>query len=319
MRAISILVVMFAALWFAPQSSGMELSLPSLMDARYGAGNWSQRTAPGNGTDIGPALEDGFTTLRANGGRGIIKIPSGSWQLTFPPNPNLVSGNYIIGEGSMASKVYFNSNSGAAFYWNSAGGYSGGGMKGVAILLEPNLGDTNAYAILVQGDATYQPDQMSFEDLYISATQNSCGAPSTPSYWYNPVQFYGNARTSPQGIRGATLKNIQVFCGRNLGVYMSNVVQYSIENLGVYVGKPGTSGMDAMFSGGGSASTNTIHLTVSALNVGGTLWLNEISSVALQGNVGVLNTNSTATYVSGWLRAGGTVGVVGANSNLTVR
>jgi hypothetical protein len=321
----SIFLMLFATVLFAPRSYGLELNLRDLMDAYYGSGNWSERTynTPGSGTDIKAAIEAGLTTINSSPGQfGVIKVPAGNWQLDSGINPDKLSGNYIIGEGSVASTIYFDNDTGAAFHWRHR---AGGGMKGIRILLEPGKGDSTAYAILAQGTTLsgpvyVQPDQMVFEDIWINTTKDSCGTGGDTSYWYIPVQFDGSGRTSPQGVRGATLKNFQISCARQAGIYLTNVVQYSIENLGTYAPKPSSGGADAIFSGGGTASTNSIHLTASALNINGTLYLTNISNVALQGYVYGFSTASTATYVSGWLNsATSPSGVVGTGSDLTIR
>jgi len=312
MNRLKALVVLIAALMLALPAMAEELNLVDLMDTYYGSGNWTYRTGVGTGSDIGPALSAGLTQLRSSQGRGIIKVPAGHWLYTTAVSPSLLSGNYIVGEGSQASVIVYNANYGGAFYWSGYQGYSGGGMRGIAILLEKQLGDTNAYALLVQGDATYQSDQMAFEDIYISSIEGN-------SYWWAGLQVYGNARTSPQGIRVITIKNMQIFACHYFGAYFSNLVQASIENLGVYSGKPQTTGMDVWLTGGGSASTNSIYVSIDALNVGGAVHLDNISNVALHGNVGSLITGSSATYVSGWLHAPSVTGSVGSNSNLTIQ
>jgi hypothetical protein len=194
-----------------------ELDLRNLMDAHYGVGKWTQRTGIGIGTDIGPALTDGLTTLRANFKRGIIKIPPGSWLMTTAPDKSLVSGNYFIGAGSLASEIIYNNNAGAAFYFSGDSGHDGGGIKGVSLLLESGLGNTNAYGILLKGDATYQPDQMMFEDIYMSSVGAS-------SFWFDCFHADGSARIHPQGIRIANLTMCEFFNSHNIPLYLSNVV-----------------------------------------------------------------------------------------------
>jgi hypothetical protein len=164
-----------------------------------------------------------------------------------PISPALQSGNRLIGEGSQASQIVFASPIGAACNMNGAGGFTGGGWSSLGLMLENGLGDSSAYAILLMGDATFQPDQTQWSDLYISAIGSS--------YWYTGFQAYGNARTAPQGIRVGSIHAVEVFKCRNVGGYFSNIVQWDIENLGFYVGKDG--GNDCYITGGGTQPTNS--------------------------------------------------------------
>lgn len=219
-----------------------ELDLRDLMDAYYGIGSWTQRTGIGIGTDIGPAISDGCIALRSQFGRGKIVIPPGDWLMVNPPSQNVLSGHLIEGIGSQASKVIYNNNSGVAFQFSGDSGYTGGGVKGLGILLESGLGNTNAYAIAMQGNATYQQDQTSFDDLYISAVGGS-------SYWWEAFHADGSARSSPQGCRVSDIRNMQVFNCRNIGIYLANAVQWTLDNVGAYTGA-GPYGNSLMLRGG---------------------------------------------------------------------
>lgn len=253
-------------------SQQSELWLSDLMDQQYGAGQWTQRTGVGQGTDIGPALQLGLQALRVQGsGRGKIKIDSGGWLMTIPPGPALLSGNYLEGEGSQASVIFYNQPSSAAFWFSGAGGYTGGGLRGLGVVLERGMGASNAYGILLQGDAVFQPDQTEFEDIYLTAQNND--------YWFTGFEAYGNARVSPQGIRIAKLENVQVFNCRNAGFYLSNVVGWTLNGIGAFVGAGG--GNNIYVTGGGSGPTNSVH--VQGENVIGTLVVNNCSDVVLNG------------------------------------
>lgn len=227
--------------------------LVSCMNAYYGVGAWTYRTGVNQGSDIGPALTAGLQAIRNGpGARGTIQINSGQWLYRTPVSPSLLSGNYLIGEGSQASTLFFANGTGVAFYFNGAGGLTGGGLKGLGVQLEDGLGDSTAYAILLMGDASFQPDQMQFDDLYISAL----GA----SYWFTGFEAYGDARTAPQGIRVGSMHMVEIFKCRNVGCYLSNVVDWDITNLGLFVGKGG--GMDFYITGGGTPPTNSTIVNV---------------------------------------------------------
>ena len=248
-----------------------EFLLSDLMDQQYGTGQWTKRTGTGQGSDIGPALQLGLTQLRATVGRGKIKIDSGGWLMTTPPGPELLSGNYLEGEGSQASIIFYNNATGAAFWFSGAGGYTGGGLRGLGVILERGMGSSNALAVLMQGDATFQPDQSEFEDLYITAQNNDS--------WFTGFEAYGNLRTSPQGIRVAKMENVQVFNCRNAGIYLSNVVEWTLNGIGAFVGAGG--GNNIYVTGGGSSATNSVH--VQGQNVIGNLIVNNCSDVVLNG------------------------------------
>jgi hypothetical protein len=207
---------------------GQTVHLTDYMNSHYGIGAWAQRTAVGNGTDIGPALVDALTYIRSQSGRGEVVIDAGNWEETTAPKAAQLSGIYIKGLGSQASLIFYNANSGSPLSWSGANGYTGGGTSGRGILLEAGYGNSSATAITLQGDATYQPDQTEFNDLYITALGNS--------YWYNGFFAFGNARTIPQGIRVGYVTNVQIFRCWNTGWYLSNIVQWTFDNIGAYVG-----------------------------------------------------------------------------------
>lgn len=237
------------------------LDLRDLMDARYGAGSWSYRTAIGVGTDIGPAIADGVATLRATMPlqRGKILIPPG--QFLMCTSPGDLSGISIEGVGSQGSVIVYNSNANAAFSWSGASGHTGGGARGIGLLLESGLGSTNAFGILLQGNATFQPDQTEWEDIYLSAIGGS-------SFWWDGFHADGSARSAPQGVRVSTIKNLQIFNCHNIGFYGANLVQWTLENVGCYTGA-GPYGNAAMITGG---STHVYGENVNAaLNITSTL------------------------------------------------
>jgi hypothetical protein len=142
------------------------------------------------------------------------------------------------------------------------------------LLLESGLGNTNALGILLQGDSVYQPDQMEFDDIYMSAVGGL-------SHWFTGFEAYGNARTAPQGIRVASINNVQVFNCRNAGVYLSNVVQWSMINFGVYTGTG--SGSNFYIAGGGSPQTNSVQVFGQLINVQGVLSVSNASRTSING------------------------------------
>lgn len=221
------------------------------MNSHYGVGGWSFYTTAGTGTDIGPALAECITTFASYRSRGIIYVPSrGTWALSTANTD--VSGAMIQGDGSIASLIVFQSSTGAAFWWKGTGGKTWGGIKGISMLLDSTIGASSATAYLFQGDATNQPDQCEMDDIYTSSLGGST--------WNTGLSFNGELRTSPQGIRICDIRNVQLFQNTNAGASFRNVVGFTITNLGVYTGS-GT-GNTIFISGGGTASTNSIQITM---------------------------------------------------------
>ncbi len=269
-------------------------SLSSLMEAHYGAGNWSSRTHPGTGTDIAPAIYAGVQSS------GEVCIDRGHWTLRTPLDPNIISGASIRGVSSQASLVYFNppNGSGAAFWFSGSNNRTGGGIQGVAIVLEDGLGMSNAVAIKLVGDAVYQPDQMMFSDIYITAL----GA----SHWYAGFFADGRGRTHPQGVRVSNVSNMQVFRAHALGVWMANVVQWTLTNVGVYVGQG--SGNSLYIAGGGTPLTNSAQVYLTGVAVMGDINITNASGFSVSGVCGRIATMANA--VGGMVMA--TCPVVGA-------
>lgn len=240
----------------APVSSPWSLNLSDLMNEVYGVGNWTNRTGAGQGSDASPAFVLGCQKLRQQCGRGEIVIPPGSWLMNSGLPGNLLSGITLRGYGSMGSKVFYNKNSGVLFHWSGDSGYTGGGIHGVGIFLEGGFGNSASSAILLQGDSSYQPDQFNASDLYITALGDS--------YWYSGFKAYGNARISPQGIRVADIRNVQLFRCHGTGVYLSNIVQWSLANIGAYAGLG--AGNNFYLAGGGNQNTNSTQVNALAIS-----------------------------------------------------
>jgi len=245
-----------------PTSSGV-YHLTACLDSHYGAGNWTPRTGIGVGTDIGPALSDCVTAIRNTTGRGRIYIDPGIWLLTT--SPPTFTGIQLEGYGSQASVVVYNSGAGVAFRYIAASPcFTGGGMRGIGILLESGFGNSAAYAIELKGNSVCQPDQTVWEDLYISAVGRA-------SYWWDIFHLDGTARTAPQGVRVGSMHNIQLFKAHHTGLYMANAVQWDLVNVGIYTGI-GT-GNDVWLYGAGTRSTNSAHINAIGLNYAGKLHL----------------------------------------------
>lgn len=283
-------------------NSMFAVDLRYYMDLIYGAGNWSNRTGIGTGSDIAPALHAALDEIRASGGRGIVLIPAGPWLLNGPIDPVKLSGNKIQGVGSQGSKIVYNNGSGAAFHFSGANGYTGGGLSGLAIQLESGYPASTAYAVMLDGDSTYQPDQTVFDDLYITAYGTS--------NWRTGFFAYGNERTSPQGIRCIQATNIQIFKCQHVAVWLSNIVQGSIDNIGAYSGATDL-GNSIYVAGGGNSQTNTVQLSLTRLACGKDLNLTNASNLDVSGICGSLSVGSSLTRSRICVAAGSVIGSPG--------
>ena len=288
------------------------VNLVDFMNARYGATSWTYRTGVGVGTDAGPAINDALQYIRTNFSRGTLLIPpTGIFLVNTAINPALLAGNNILGYGSQASKIVYNVANSDAFRFSGAGGFTGGGIKGLAILLEANLGtvfatgkrNSSTNAINLQGDTSYQPDQMVFSDLYISAIS---AAGYDTSYWNNGVQVYG-IRTSPQGIRVGQWDNIQLFNNYNSGISLYNAVQHSFNNVGIYTGEnTGNNCYIGSTTGGNSTQINMQNITVS-----GQLNLTNATRVTINGGCGSLVAGTGFDYYDVYVTCSGSVDTTG--------
>jgi hypothetical protein len=305
------------------------LHLSNLMDAHYGVGQWKERTAPGNGTDIGPALTDGLNKLRASflkGGK--IHIPPGAWQLVNPPPGDLMSGCTIKGDTCQSSLIFYNKGTGAAFTFTGNNLKTGGRLKHLGIILEPGFGRSNAYAVMLRGNATYQPDQMEFDQLYITCQDKG-------SYWYEGFHCNGSEREGfhcndserkaanaagkpkkPQGIRGTTLRNVQVFNCHNAAGYFANCVNTLLDNFSTNVPSPPEKGIES--TGADVYVTCFTTLFKGHVYINGALRLKDCHEVWIDGKAAKVIADNSATYIHGSMDAA-LVGSLGAGSTLVVK
>lgn len=180
--------------------------------------------SPGWGpdTDCAPAIKRAFD----NGCYRVIKNP-GVHTIASQVN---AGGRQIEGFGLMCSWK-LDMPSGVAFQYS----VPGGGMKGCSFDLAVP-GDTLTYAINLSGDATIQPDQTTFEDLYITSTHGG--------FYWTAFQINGLARNPTHdetkgviGVRVVTLRNIQCFQSRNYGLTILNGVSVRGDQIGIFTGR----------------------------------------------------------------------------------
>lgn len=285
------------------------VDLADYMDIYYGAGNWTYRTTAHTGSDATPAMEAALTYLRDNGGRGTVVIPpSGPFRFTSEVDPTLLSGNYIVGRGSQASKVIYDKDDGILFRWSGAGGYTGGGCKGLGILLEQDHDTSTAVAIYLGGDATYQPDQTEFDDLYVTTFGSS--------YWYVGFWINGQDRTSPQGCRIGSINQVELFRCSFYGAAFVNAVGWTVNGLGIFVGTG--AGADFVLSGGGAANTNSVQVYLNGCYALGNFNFTNASHCSLVNSFGddlIGNNTFTKYIIDAWFNAGAVANPFDATAN----
>lgn len=308
--------------WASPQSPIADLR--DFMDARYGAGQWTYRTTQQGsvvtGTDAGPAITDALAALRARYGRGKLLIPPGAFTVIQPPDPQTLGGHIIEGFGSQASQIYFQNGQQPLFWFN--GSATGGALKGLGLLIEAGLGDTNATCILQQGNVKrldangvwdgqyHQPDQMEFSDLYITSADGV-------SKWHTGWLVNGEGRTSPQGVRVCHATNIQIFRCRYLGAGFYNAQKFSVINLGIYAGT-GT-GNSLYLSGGGTSSKNSGDCLFDNITVSGDLNLTAATGCSIRGKCSTVSASSSFNAYDIFLDSGAPLsGSLGPNGRYVI-
>lgn len=283
-------------------------NLQTAMDNHYGVGDWTHYTGVGTGTDIGPAMSDCITAFASDSsGVGTIYVPAtGGWMLRT--NGIDFSGISIIGDYS-SSTIYYNPTTPntVAFAWRATNGRTGGGIQNIAIVLDSGLGTTGDTALLFQGNATYQPDESVVRHVYMTSVGGS-------SSWNTCLLYNGIARTSPQGIRVATISDVQLFGCNNIGASFTNVVQFSISNLGIYVSS-GT-GENFVLTGGGTTLTDSTQVYVTALASSNDITINNSTRFFVWGTGATVTTDTTATHGVVWAAGASAVGTCGTGCTI---
>ncbi len=295
--------------WASPRDYIIDLR--DLMDEHYGLGNWTQRSGVNTGSNITPALTIGLDRLRAAYGRGLIRIPPGTWLANTVIDPAKLSGIVLEGVDPLSSLIVW-AGTGNLLHCNGAGGFTGGGWKRLGLFREDGF-SSSAIAMMLSGDATFQPDQFEIDNIYSSTLGTG--------FWTNSLQISSIARTSPQGQRVAAMRNLQLFrsgAGNGLAVGLYNAVQCSIENIGTYA-STGTLANFFAIGGGGASNTNSTQITVERLACGGELNLTNSTRVRIDGFCSQLNVATSADFYNGWIDSTGFAGAFGANSNVTIR
>lgn len=293
--------------WASPADRVADLR--DFMDMQYGVGAWTFRSTAHTGSDCTTAMNTALAAVRTRYGYGSVRVVgSGTYRFASGIDPTALKGMYIVGENPSSSQMVFDMNTGVAFNFTGAGGFNSGGLKNLNVYIEDGYPTSTLYGILLQGDSTFQPDAMVFENLTFTRL-------GTTSFWYNGFICDASARTSPQGNRVCNLRNINLFTCRNIGAQFINAVQWDVSNFGVYVGSG--AGNDVFIAGGGTTLTNTTQFDFRRFSIAGTLHVNNCQKVYMNGTAAGVSTDSTAQYCSGFLETT-LAGSFGSHSSVTV-
>jgi hypothetical protein len=282
--------------------------LADWMDITHGVGLWAYRGGVDAGTDAGEAINAALRALNARYYKGgtVLVEPSYVFQISRDIEPDLLSGNFVVGAGEEASFLCFGPGTTRGFWFSGSNGRTGGGLRNIQYLIEASAGDSLKTPLLLQGDEHFQPDDCHFENV-------RCGSMDpTSAFWYNGPYFNGMLRDpsrpnapggSLQGIRVGTIKNWQQFCCRNAGALLYNVVQFGVENFGIYSHKPGTAGGTMYLGGAGTWGSNTTQLRIEQLTCGGDLVLGNCSKLFVDGQAARVVAYPSCDLISGTIYA----------------
>lgn len=284
--------------------------LRNWLTKRHGS-SWTTRTGVGQGTDISLALGDWCDHLNDNGGYGELMIPPGTWRMANAISPERLKGKRLLGTATRnATKIVVDMSAGIAFHWSGFGGFTGGGMDNITLQLEKDKGDANITAIRLSGDSTYQPDDMVFRNVKITAITGTDGGDGE-SYWLRCVHIDGSARSSPKGVRVGTWEDIQMFRSWDYPMFISGAVQFGMHNIGTYSGK-GATGNNIYVQGG------TEQIYINGLTCGGQLNISAADQIELSGSAATVAFGANVNRVFGGMYASsGFSGSIASQDHLT--
>lgn len=260
------------------------------MDAFYGAGNWSYRTAPHVGSDLGAALNSAMSVQMVVYPRLDVLIPpTGPWLMTTPISTWNVTGHHIRGDGGpFGTTIHFDSTQNFFDIGYNGDLREGGLIENLNVNLEPGV-QAGCFIRLAAPDETGAPCGYIFNRL-----RASCVDPLTSSWLYS-IATSGMAKTSPQGIRGLVIRDSMFFCARQGGMWAAGIDQAVFDNLGFAVPSSPT-GADILIGGGPTPQTRSNNIFV--------------NGVVTVGNANIGN----LTCIAGNMRSGGLTVDVGVQN-----
>lgn len=220
--------------------------------------------------DNTPALNAALAECEASG-RRVIEFPAGMF--SFSSQPNAINGIRIIGQGKTAS--YLVRNYSGNFLTFAGGTRGGGGVENIGVLA--GTGTSGGYGLYLVGNSTATPDYSLLNNLYVSSAGGTFAV---------PLMIDGQARTSPQGVRDIRIQNSDFFAGTSAAIWIANGVGIYLDSVGTYPAG-GTNGDIQV--GSGSAI-----ISMSNMNVQGTLVLGAVSQLNFSGHLIDFNSTSAA-------------------------
>lgn len=295
--------------WASP--TDCQANLIDFLDIDHGVGSWTGFSQPNSGTDVGPSVGNACVAMKNRWGGGRLIIPPGAY-LSTAWDATKTSGVNIEGTGnSLQTQIWFDMAGGFGTEWNGYGGYGGGGVKHLALILTSTSGASSAYALglTVSGSpgAYVAASNSYFDNLYIEGWGGST--------WYRGVHIDAVLKVAPQGqgLRIGEMKNVQIFSTSNVAFYCRNAVQWLFDNIQSY----GASGTDFYITGGGGTTENSTQIYMNGFVCSGNLNLSQCDHIQLHGQAASVSLDSTVTYAAGLVRTGSVSGVGGtATSNL---
>lgn len=276
------------------------------MDAHYGAGNWSYRTAPHVGSDLGVALNAAATAAKATYPRLDILIPpTGPWLQTTKFSGDVVTGNHLHGDGGVwGTEIHYDSDDHFFDIGYTGDHLEGGMIENLMVNLEEGHANGGVFLRVVAQDDTGAPGGYVFKHLRASTKDPL-------SSWLYSVAVHGMNKVSPaQGIRGFTMEECMMFCARVGGMWAAGINQAKFDNVAFAVPRaPG--GADILIGGGGTPQTNSSSVYTNGLVTVGNISLANVDSVVGNMKSSGLTVDGTVTH-SGIIHSGAVSGAVGS-------
>ena len=212
----------------------LEQAPPALQPA--GGGGWSPWT---NAVDFGVstaaadnrgALQAAIDAAYATGGRRVF-LPAGRYLMSGAVD---VSGVFLEGAGPLfGGLVLTEPGGGLISIHGQRGGVHcpGGGVRNMYLFAKANV--HGGVCVSLGSGGQHMPDRCDLSGLRI--TTDSVPAGSTQGVWERAINLNATTRLSPPGLRGATMRDIEIFnCvgpavvlwGAN-GIRMSSVMAYT--------------------------------------------------------------------------------------------
>lgn len=196
--------------------------------------------------------------------RPSVRLDAGMYRISGPIN---VSGVVLLGGGSLVSGVQLTApGKDAIVITGEQNGvrYPGGGLLDMFVFVDPDI--VGRYAISM-GSGIDIPDRFRLERLRI--TTGSPDSSQAQGLWERGISAIGTGRESPPGVRGGTIREVEVFNCVSHAVVLWGVNGVTIDALKMYVGSGDQSKMGLWV--GGDEDVRTTDVAAAALKIPGPL------------------------------------------------